>query len=769
MSYRSLLHNANANFNGNIILKEAGTYIQFPNGTQMNSAGGGSGGGNVFTNVDNVFLASSENTFNALTTFDGNVEINNDTTINGQVDMNEFTTINGNSQFNGEITINPSTGINMANNATLQFPSDFPPSYGNYPSGLGLFYNNYGNYEVDMICYGNPTTGGIQNTGLNVNVVSKDQQITSVANFSYVSTQLGNDGYNITLDTSSSTGDLTLSSGGSSTTNFIIDSGTSDLTLTGTKIILDVESTAPTPIAGDDSTKIATTAFVQTELSNITGYAQLDEVNTFTTTNIFDGDVQISGVFLVDNTKTNIGQLTGDGVNTSIGGNSLQSVTTGEANTSFGGFSLSLLTTGIDNTSCGYNGLNSCTIGSFNTAVGFSTLLDTTTGDANTAIGYQAGENNTGSNNTYLGSNATQPPTDTTSYSQLTLIGANTIPVVEGQNNQVVLGRDTDNVYIPSSSINLGVNTSSNLYVSGNTILSQDLTFSSASSSIVLNDTLGFQNSNATSYPLQLRNASAIEWYLEPTTNPVNFYLNFGGMSINANATFISLNATSSVQVSNILTSPNNPTINTTALGSGRGTFYSFNKLPYFTYNDGGVFNNYSLLTDSSQFSITSTNTSTNSWSFTIPNNYGYGFTYNLYTTGVPVSYNTGGGTSPNWSAGTITLQNNSIFFVNGNSLYQPYTSTSSTFVDYCSGGANNHTATASGGAYIMNIISSMGGLASWTISSNSVTTTGKNPGDTPCPAQASSNFTTNYTITFTSSLTTACSAVLIGNIVIPS
>lgn len=168
-------------------------------------------------------------------------------------------------------------------------------------------------------------------------------------------------------------------------------------------------------------------------------------------------------------------------------------------------------------------------------------------------------------------------------------------------------------------------------------------------------------------------------------------------------------------------------------------------------------------------FSITSTNTSTNSWSFTIPNNYGYGFTYNLYTTGIPVAYNTGGGTQPTWSAGNITLQSNSIFFVSGNGVYQPYTSTSSAFLDFCGGFQNTHTATGSGGAYIMNIISSMGASASWTINSNSITTTGTQSGNLPCPAQASSPFTTNYTITFSSSLASACSAVLTGNIVIPS
>ena len=237
--------------------------------------------------------------------------------------------------------------------------------------------------------------------------------------------------------------------------------------------------------------------------------------NTFlqSSMNTFLGDVQITGAFQVDNTQTNIGQLSGNGgeVNTSIGANSLHNITTGQANSSFGGYSLSSLTTGIDNTSCGYNGLNSCTIGSYNTAVGFSTLLDTTNGNLNTALGYQAGENNTGSNNTYLGSNATQLPTDTNSYQYLTLIGANAIPINSGQSNQVVLGRNTDNVYIPSSSINLGVSISSNLYVSGNTTFSVTPKQPALGTYPILNNTngsatIGYVN-NAIAYTLSANNS----------------------------------------------------------------------------------------------------------------------------------------------------------------------------------------------------------------------------------------------------------------------
>jgi hypothetical protein len=174
--------------------------------------------------------------------------------------------------------------------------------------------------------------------------------------------------------------------------------------------------------------------------------------------------------------------------------------------------------------------------------------------------------------------------------------------------------------------------TSDNTYVS---LTNQDfydasvrdnLTFPNSPSLIILNNTLGIQNANAPSNPIRLRNTSAVEWYLEPipatppATNLVNFHLNFGGMSIYLDATFINLSATSSVQLGNILTCPNNPTIDTTGLSSGRGTFYVNNQLPYFAYNDGTTtpiptsqlltsasLSNYATLTGSNTFTASNT------------------------------------------------------------------------------------------------------------------------------------------------------------------
>ena len=294
-----------------------------------------------------------------------------------------------------------------------------------------------------------------------------------------------------------------------------------------------------------------------------------------------------------------------------------------------------------------------------------------------------------------------------------------------------------------------------------------------------ISNTIAIGSNVTTTNPLDIVLGTASNTFVK-FSNSGNGYQLSTDLSGNPNFTIASLNAIvlqatgvnilsalngtqiqgGSLQVQNVVSYPNTNT--------GYSNYASVNTLPYF-YN-GSTWSQLAIAPPITTFTITSSNTSTNSWNFTIPNTYGNGYTYTLYTTGSPVVSNTGGGTQPNWSAGAINIPNNSIFFANGNGIYQPYTSTSGIFVDYCSGSANNHTATASGGGYVMNVISFMGSTsATWTISSNSVSITSTISGNLPCPAQANGNFTTNYTITFGTSLLTTCSAVLTGNIVIPS
>lgn len=164
-------------------------------------------------------------------------------------------------------------------------------------------------------------------------------------------------------------------------------------------------------------------------------------------------------------------------------------------------------------------------------------------------------------------------------------------------------------------------------------------------------------------------------------------------------------------------------------------------------------------------FTITSNAVGTNSWSFTIPNSYGRAFTYSLYSNTTPTTYSKNIASNPPFAYGNITL-NGSFIFATGNGVYQPYSGTSQTFVDYCSGAQNTHNISAGGGGYVMSVINTMGQTITWTIASNSVNSTSTQSGATPCPAVANpSSFTTNYTITIPTAIA-SCSLTLVGVVI---
>lgn len=127
--------------------------------------------------------------------------------------------------------------------------------------------------------------------------------------------------------------------------------------------------------------------------------------------------------FTVSSTTVGIGT----GTNTladytiSIGPSSLPNNSSG-SNIAIGYEALYLNTSGADNVATGKQALKSAT-SSLNTGLGNFALYDVTTGAGNTAIGRSAGINNqTGSNNTYLGYGAKTASTVNTSNS--TAIGA---------------------------------------------------------------------------------------------------------------------------------------------------------------------------------------------------------------------------------------------------------------------------------------------------------------------------------------------------------
>ncbi len=172
----------------------------------------------------------------------------------------------------------------------------------------------------------------------------------------------------------------------------------------GTKITAS-DGTSPavgiTPTAGDNSTKLATTAFVRGE------YEQT--ANKITVLSAENTDAQYPSAKSV---YDKIGHIKTSNENTALGISSFISNTTGDGNNAIG-----------------FEALYSNTTGDYNTASGSASLYCNTTGDYNTAIGFCAGlfagvfnENQTGSNSIF--------------------IGALSRPNENGQNNQIVIGNN---------------------------------------------------------------------------------------------------------------------------------------------------------------------------------------------------------------------------------------------------------------------------------------------------------------------------------------
>jgi hypothetical protein len=135
-------------------------------------------------------------------------------------------------------------------------------------------------------------------------------------------------------------------------------------------------------------------------------------------------------------------------LNTAVGVNSLFSNTTGSYNTAIGVSSLFTNTTGYSNTAVGYESLKSNIVEN-NTAIGYRSLINNSSGYNTTAIGLDSGLNNTtGAFNTFLGAATDISNNGTTQYSNSTAIGYNSKITA---NNQIVLGRATETVYIPGT------------------------------------------------------------------------------------------------------------------------------------------------------------------------------------------------------------------------------------------------------------------------------------------------------------------------------
>ncbi|MBC7507398.1 MAG: hypothetical protein H7320_01410, partial [Ferruginibacter sp.] len=160
-------------------------------------------------------------------------------------------------------------------------------------------------------------------------------------------------------------------------------------TLTGTP-------TAPTASSGNNTTQIATTAFVTSTISS----SSLDALSDAKI-----GGANFANSMLIGHQTT--GVLDNAIRNTGVGFGSLNSLTTGDNNTANGYNSLSLNTTGNNNTTNGFSSLFNNTTGNYNTANGSTSLFRNTEGSNNTATGYNSLYNNTTGNlNTSNGFNS---------------------------------------------------------------------------------------------------------------------------------------------------------------------------------------------------------------------------------------------------------------------------------------------------------------------------------------------------------------------------
>ncbi len=201
--------------------------------------------------------------------------------------------------------------------------------------------------------------------------------------------------------------------------------------------VLPSGTTGVTQSSGDNSTKLATTAFVTDAVGGLSSGSSGVPYSGAT------GPVDLGGHELTANGIV-IGIGGGDQTNTSIGNSSMRA-NSGVRNTAFGNASLQANTVGTDNTAVGYFALQKNTattnptyIGSYNTAVGSYSLQSHTTGTRNTGIGaFSLQTTSTGYDNSAFGYSTLK--TNTTGYRN-TANGSYTLYFNQTGNENIALG-----------------------------------------------------------------------------------------------------------------------------------------------------------------------------------------------------------------------------------------------------------------------------------------------------------------------------------------
>ena len=201
--------------------------------------------------------------------------------------------------------------------------------------------------------------------------------------------------------------------------------------------VLPSGTTGVTQSSGDNSTKLATTAFVTDAVGGLSsGSSGVPYTGATGPVDLGGNDLTANGIV--------IGIGGGDNTNTSIGNASMRA-NSGVRNTAFGNASLQANTVGTDNTAVGYFALQKNTattnptyIGSYNTAVGSYSLQSHTTGTRNTGIGaFSLQTTSTGYDNSAFGYSTLK--TNTTGYRN-TANGSYTLYFNQTGNENIALG-----------------------------------------------------------------------------------------------------------------------------------------------------------------------------------------------------------------------------------------------------------------------------------------------------------------------------------------
>lgn len=208
--------------------------------------------------------------------------------------------------------------------------------------------------------------------------------------------------------------------------------------------------TAPTASLSNNTTQIATTAFVNNAVAN--KFVDLTTNQTIAGSKTFNADINISGLIVGKgkgqndyNTAFGAGALNSSNStgtrNTAIGYLALTQYAgnTFDNNTGVGYFNMIGLTTGYGNTSIGAETMFNVGAASNNTGIGNQSLINAS-GDNNVGVGARSGDGlTTGTNNTFIGTQA-RTNSNTGTISNSTAIGSEAIVTTS---NTIQLGNSS--------------------------------------------------------------------------------------------------------------------------------------------------------------------------------------------------------------------------------------------------------------------------------------------------------------------------------------